>query len=154
MWKLNRIGSLDISTLFSCIYFLLGKLYLNIASIRSVANFLTFSGNSSCDSCSSSLGSFEAITVVIIFSEFLVFTKFSLHHKGGKARLLVINWYILVVSRVAKRLKTSDLRKLGKFRIMSKLHGNITYCPVFLHPQKKLSKSAKDFLKTETELFP
>ena len=140
--------------MFSCTYFLLGKLYLNIASIRSVANFLTFSGNSSCDSCSSSLGSFEAITVVIIFSEFLVFTKFSLHHKGDKSRLLVINWYILVASRVAKRLKTSDHRKLGKFRIMLKLHGNITYCPVFLHPPKKLSISAKDFLKTETELFP
>ena len=35
------------------------------------------------------------------------------------------NWHIRVASRVAKPLKTEDVRKLGKFRIISKLHGSI-----------------------------
>ena len=35
-------------------------------------------------------------------------------------------WYIRAASRVAEHLKTLDLRKLGKFRIMSKPHGSIT----------------------------
>ena len=44
----------------------------------------------------------------------------------NEAWLLVINWYIRVASRVAELLKTQDLRKLEKFRIMSKLHGITT----------------------------
>ena len=39
-----------------------------------------------------------------------------------QAWLLVLNWYVRVASEVAEQLKTYDLRKLGKFRIMSKLH--------------------------------
>ena len=56
------------------------------------------------------------------FQNFWCFTKFSFHHKWNEAWLLVINWYIRVASRVAKLLKTSDLRKLGKFTTMSKLY--------------------------------
>ena len=41
---------------------------------------------------------------------------------GNEVWLLVTNWYI----RVAELLKTEDLRKLGKFRTMLKLHGSIT----------------------------
>ena len=52
---------------------------------------------------------------------FDVLTKFPFTTKWNEAWLLVINWYIRVASRVAERLK-----KLGKFRIMSKLHGSIT----------------------------
>ena len=35
-------------------------------------------------------------------------------------------WYIRVASRVAKRLKTSDLSKLGNIRKVSRLHRMIT----------------------------
>ena len=59
-----------------------------------------------------------------------------------------------VASRVAKQLKTENLRKLGKLRIMSKLHGSIIQRSVLLLKKKILSILAKDFLKTEIELFP
>ena len=49
-----------------------------------------------------------------------------------KSRLLVLNWFIRVASRVSERLKTYDLGKLRKLRITSKLHGSIPWCPVFL----------------------
>ena len=39
---------------------------------------------------------------------------------------------IRVASRVAKRLKTQDLRKLGNIRKMSNLGGDAAQCPVFL----------------------
>ena len=55
-----------------------------------------------------------------------VLPNFSCHHKWNEAWLLVINWYIRVAPRVAKWLKARDIRKLGKFRIMSKVHGSIT----------------------------
>ena len=35
-------------------------------------------------------------------------------------------WYIRVATRVGKRLKTQDLRKLGNTRKVSKLHRMIT----------------------------
>ena len=41
-------------------------------------------------------------------------------------------WYIRVASRVTKRLKTQDLRKLGKVKKISKLYGIQPQYPVFL----------------------
>ena len=38
-------------------------------------------------------------------------------------------WYIRVASRVAKQLKTKDLRKLGRIRKVSKFHRMIVQCP-------------------------
>ena len=52
---------------------------------------------------------------------------------------------------VPKR-KFWNLRKLGKFRIMSKPHEIINQCAVFF--PKILSILAKDSLKIEIELFP
>ena len=71
-----------------------------------------------------------------------------------RSLLLLVNWYIRVVSRVAERLKAQDLKKLGKFRIMSKLHGSITQCPVFLPKikfcqyQQKTSKQKLNFSRS------
>ena len=39
-----------------------------------------------------------------------------------QSMIIVINWYVQVASRAAKRLKTNDLRKLGIVRKISKLY--------------------------------
>ena len=48
-------------------------------------------------------------------------------------------WYIRVDSRVAKRLKTLNLRKLRNIRKVSKPHRMITQCTVF-QPKLKFSQ--------------
>ena len=57
-------------------------------------------------------------------------SKFSFHQKWNKAWLLVLNWYIWVVSRVSKQLITEDCRKLGKIRKISEHHRVIALCSV------------------------
>ena len=63
-------------------------------------------------------------------------------------------WYIRVTSRVAKRLKTWDLRKLGNISKVSKPHRMIAQCPV---PPAKMKGSlilAQNSGKTEMKPFP
>ena len=45
-------------------------------------------------------------------------------------------WYIRAASRVAERLKSYDLRKLGNIRKVSKLHRMIAQCPGLPPTQK------------------
>ena len=52
-----------------------------------------------------------------------------------------------------KRLKTLDVRKLGKFRIMSKLYGIISECPVFL-PKREFVNTTKNLLENRNFTFP
>ena len=60
-----------------------------------------------------------------------------------------------VASRIAERLNTKDLRKLGKIGIMSKPHGSITQCSAPIPKQTITSPTlAKDPQKIETEPSP
>ena len=61
-------------------------------------------------------------------------------------------WYIQIASLVPKRLKTQNLRKLGKVRIVSKIHRIMTKFPVF-QKMEILLITAKHILKIQIELF-
>ena len=78
------------------------------------------------------------------FKTFQYFTKFSFHHKWSDARFLLTKSYRGVASRVTERLKTLDLRKLEKIRLVS-------------NPPNEMKMSltpAKISWKTEIKLFP
>ena len=74
------------------------------------------------------------------FENIWCFTNISFRHKWNEAWLLLINWYIRFASPNTECLKSYDLRKLRKFRIMLKLDGIKTrwnYSPVPSPPPKK-----------------
>ena len=60
-----------------------------------------------------------------------------------------MNWYIRVISRVDERL-----RKLGKFRIMSKLHGILPQFPVSPLPKENFVNASKRLLENRNLTFP
>ena len=62
-------------------------------------------------------------------------------------------WYIRVASRVAERLKTYDLRKLGNIRKVSKLDIITAQCP-FLPPKWKNLYTSKKTFKFTMQTFP
>ena len=85
----------------------------------------------------------------IIFWDFWWLSKFSVHHKRNKAWLLLINWYIQVVSRVSEWLKSDS----------GKSQNVIAFLPFTLSPppppeMKTLSVLEKIFSKIEIEFFP
>ena len=65
----------------------------------------------------------------IILRLFNVLTNFPFTASETMGDNYLTTWYIRVISRVAERLKTSDPRKLGNIRKVSKLDRMIAQCP-------------------------
>ena len=63
-----------------------------------------------------------------IFKLFGVLPNFPFTATETMGNYYSLTWYI----RVAKRLKTEEIRNLENIRKMSKFHRMIAYCPVFL----------------------
>ena len=53
----------------------------------------------------------------MIFGAFLIVKQIFLSPQMKQSVIIIINRYILVVSRVIERIKTSDIRKVGKKEI-------------------------------------
>ena len=68
-----------------------------------------------------------------------------------KRSLIII---IELVCYKSEQLNTYDLRKLGKLRLLSKLHGIISQCPAPPPKTKTPPTPIKDLPKREIEPFP